>query len=237
MKISKIFKIIFCGFIFSFVSIGCTKKYSTLILEIKNQKKSSGNFPELNELIVKKDNKIFKTFLPKELSPFIENPLKIDSIEKGTYQFEYYDLFGRKQIKTYEANNRKDIDTLIINPDYIDISKQIENSVLRKLKDKQMILKYESKGCFHSISDSIIVENKNNKFFFTNNGKIRELNKNELNKLIQFESELYSIPKEGNCTTVENYKLTFKKKTKEFINGNCSWSGWYNLKDDLKIKD
>jgi hypothetical protein len=55
---------------------------------------------------------------------------------------------AESRIKTYEANNRKDIDTLIINPDYIDISKQIENSVLRKLKDNQMILKYESKGCF-----------------------------------------------------------------------------------------
>ncbi|WP_379965582.1 hypothetical protein [Epilithonimonas sp. UC225_85] len=234
MKISNTFKVIIC---FSIVLIGCTKKYSTLIIELKNQKKSSGIFAELNKLVVKKDNKIFKTFLPKDINPYLGNPLKIDSLEKGIYQFEYDDLFGRKQIKIYVAKNRKEVDTLIINPDYIDTSKQIENSIIKKLKDNQIIFNFESKGCFHMTSDSIIVQNKNNKFFLINKGKTKELNQEEIDILIQFESELYSIPQEKSCTTTEFYKIKFKNKTQEFINGNCSWNGWYNLKEDLKIKD
>lgn len=221
--------------IFSIVLISCTKKYSTLVIEIKNQKKSSDIFVELNELVVKKDNKIFKTFLPKDKSPFLEDPLKIDSLEKGVYQFEYDDLFGRTQIKIYEAKNRNEIDTLIIHPDYIDISKQIGNSIIKKLKDNQIIFNFESKGCFHTTSDSMIIQNKNNTFFLINKGKIKELNQIDIDKLIRFESELYSIPQERNCTTTESYKIKFKNKTQEFINGNCSWNGWYDIKNELKL--
>ena len=105
------------------ILIGCTEKYSTLIITIKNNDNNVFNFPELNKLVIKKDNKIFKTILPSNKNPFIDNPIKIDSLERGIYQFEYIDLFGRNQIKTYEAKNRKNIDTLSINPDYIDISK------------------------------------------------------------------------------------------------------------------
>ncbi|WP_426475886.1 hypothetical protein [Chryseobacterium balustinum] len=227
---------IILGATFLVTIVSCTEKYSTLILEFKNEKKLSDNFPELYKLEIKKNGKIIKTVLPKE-GLFIENPLKIDSIEKGTYEFIYSDLFGRTQIKKYKAENFDKVDTLRISPDHIDITKVKNNSIIRKLNNNQITIKYRSQGCFHKIKDSIVIKNKDGKYYLGYNGRFKTLSKDEIDKIIQFECELYTLPKDGGCTTVSIYTLFFNGETKEIQDGNCGWNGWDNLKNDLKIKN
>ena len=209
-------------------------KFSKLIITTDNENKNSGNLP-LSELTIYKNGKFFKKIVGKE-SIFIDNPITIDSLEKGEYEFEYYNLFGEKVKKKYVAKNKKKIDSLQIHPDQFDSTNKLNRSIINRLRNDSVKINYLSNGCFQKISDSIIIRNKNGNYFISHGNKTRQLNEREIKKLIQFECELYSIPQDGGCTTIEIYRISSNNKKDSIRNGGCIWSGWENINNILETK-
>ncbi len=208
-------------------------KYSELIVHTKNEHKNSAYLP-LNQMMIYKDGKLYKKIEPKD-GLFIENPIKLDSLEKGLYKFEYLNLFDEKTSTFYTAKNKKKKDSLTIYTDFFDSSKFLTKSIIKNLKNDSLKINYQSIGCFHKENDSLIIKENNSQYFLYYKNKITVLNDTQINRLIRFECELYSLPKQGFCTTKETYVLNFKGRKKKIINGNCVWSGWKNIKEDFRL--
>lgn len=226
-------KILFLS-IFLFL-IGCKEyKFSKLVIKIDNANKNSGNLP-LSELSVYKNGMLFKKIINKD-GLFLDSPIKLDSIEKGNYEFEYYNLFGEKTKKQFIIKNEKEIDTIAIFPDQFAFEKYSYKSIIKNLKNNSVEIKYNSQGCFHKISDSIKISNKNGNYFILHKNVEKQIDKKQLENLIKFESQLYAIPSDGLFTSIENYSIKFDNKTKEIRNGSCVWSGWRNLEDEILNK-
>ncbi|WP_131725389.1 hypothetical protein [Chryseobacterium sp. Leaf180] len=229
MKVKILFLSIFL------LLIGCKEyKYSKLVVKIDNANKNSGNLP-LSELVIYKNGIFFKKIINKD-GLFLDSPIKLDSIEKGNYEFEFYNLFGEKTKKQFQIENKKKIDTIAIFPDEFAFEKYSNKSIIKNLKNNSVEIKYNSQGCFHQISDSIKISNKNENYFILHKNVEKQIDKKQLENLIKFESQLYAIPSDGLCTTIENYSINFNNETKEIRNENCVWSGWSNLEDEILNK-
>jgi len=223
-------KIFFLSIFLIFIS--CREyKFSKLIVNIDNESKNSGNLP-LNKLSIYKNGKLYKEILGND-GLFIESPIKLDSIEKGKYEFEYSNLFGERTKKEFRINNRKETDTISIFPDQFDFEKYLSKSIIKNLKNESVKINYNSQGCFHKISDSITIRNESENYFITHGGKTKKINEKQLYEIEKLECQLYAIPKDGLCTTTEIYTITYKNKKQVIKNGYCVWSGWNNLEEKL----
>lgn len=205
-------------------------KFSLLIVKIEYDKNSE-NLP-LSQLSVYKNGRLYKKIVNKE-ALFLENPIKLDSIEKGKYVFEYYNLFGEKTREQISIENKKDTDTITIFPDRFNYEKYLNKSIIKNLKNNSVVIKYNSQGCFHKISDSIKITNINGIYLILYKNIEKQINKRQLDSLIKFESQLYAIPSDGGCTTIETYSILFDNKIKVIKNRSCVWSGWTNLTDEI----
>lgn len=229
MKVKILFLSIFLSL------MGCKEyKFSKLIVKIDNANKNSGNLA-LSELTVYKNGILLKKIINTD-GLFLESPIKLDSIEKGNYVFEYYNLFGEKTKRQFKIENKKEIDTIAIFPDQFDFERYSNKSIIKNLRNKSVNINYNTQGCFHKISDSLTISNKNGNYYILYNNQQKQIDKKQIDNLIKFESQLYAIPDDGLCTTTEIYSIEFENKTKQIKNGHCVWSGWNNLEEEILNK-
>lgn len=160
--------------------------------------------------------------------------LEAKNLEKGTYTIIFENMFAQvieipfkvEEYKKYEV----DLCTNII-----DYSKELFKPRINELKSNESFkIIFSSQGCFHSDEKELIISRKRKKYFLEYGGKLKQLSKEEIKMIANFEIEL-SYAQEGGCTTTHTYNIQFKGKNDFYLDGSCKWNGLYNLMQNLGI--
>jgi len=187
---------------------------------------------DLHKIEIYKDEKIFKILEPEEFAPSLYSNIKLDSLKEGKYSFVYENLFGetiKKEIKVDESKTYR----VSITPDYL--LKKNKKTVFENLKDSEAKLVFRSIGCFHQDNDSIVIINKNNNYFLRReDGNLKPIDKAVWAYFVKTENKIREIPKDGGCTTKDEYIFYHKGKSDTIYDETCKFSIWYTLKDYLK---
>lgn len=216
--------------------LSCQKKEvsATLNITIELENKFNKEYADLSFLRIYKDGKIFKEIKAENL-PFIQHKIKLEKLKEGKYQFEYTNIFEQKIIKELNIDESR-IYNISLNPDYSDYKKNFKKSLIGNLKEKHFLkLAYQSRGCFNSEKDSIVIYKKENFYEVERNGIKTKLNDSQVNNLIKMECQLINI-KEGGCTTSDIYTFSFENSKRKFIDATCRWNGWETLQKEMKWK-
>jgi len=225
-------------FLFLLVFFASCKKdvSATIKLKIELENKFNSEYPDLYQLKVFKNGKLFKKYVATEM-PYIEQDITLTKLPKAKYQFEYYNFFNQKVIKSLIINESK-IYNIKIYPDFSNYKANLQKSIIGKLSnDDTLKLNYKTVGCFHSDSDSLVINKKNNKYFLTVANKTTKLNINDVEFLKKIECELYELPKLGGCTTSDYYTLHFKNNKTIFIDATCKWNAWASIYEKFVWKE
>ncbi|CAI8769472.1 hypothetical protein [Chryseobacterium sp. IT-36CA2] len=201
-------------------------------IHIENSDKYDDRHHDLYKLEIYKDNKIFKILEPEEFAPSLYPNIKLDSLNEGKYTFVYENIFGeniKKEIEVVESITYR----VSITPDYL--LKKNKKSVFENLKNSEAKLVFQSIGCFHQDKDSIMIINKDNNYFLRRkNGSLKPIDKAAWAYFVKTENKIREIPKNGGCTTRDEYIFYHKGKSDTIHDGTCEFSIWYTLKDYLK---
>lgn len=212
--------------------MSCQKKvYASFDINIESVDKSDKRFYDLFEITILRNNKVFRSLKPDEYTPSLDQRIEIDSIDKGKYTFVYTNLFGDKineeQVVAESKNYR-----ISINPDKS--IKKIANLAFEGLKDSNVKLIYQSKGCFHHNADSVVLENKGNDYFVWRGQRSKKIDKKELAYFIDIENRIRQIPQNGGCTTTGIYIFEYKGKYDTIIDGTCHFHLYDKISGYLK---
>lgn len=229
----KLYYHIFILFLFT----NCKKEViATINLKIELENRYSSDYPDLVSLRIYKNGKLFKKYVADKM-PYIDHEITLTKLPSAKYQFEYQNFFHQKVIKTLTVNQSK-IYNISIYPDYCNYKKNLKKSFISKLiNGESMSIKFESRGCFNHGKDSITIKKSNGKYFLTINRKNIELKKEDLSFLMKMEAELYELPKDIGCTTVDTYTLVFKNQETKFIDDTCTWNAWSNMYEKFVWKE
>lgn len=187
---------------------------------------------DLKKIEIYKDEKIFKILEPEESAPTLDSNIKLDSVKEGKYSFVYENLFGeniKKEIKVDASKTYRvsiTLDSLI---------KKHKKSVFENLKDEEVKLVFQSIGCFHQEKDSIIILNKDNRYFIRLKNRIlKPIDKAVWAYLVKAENKIREIPKDGGCTTRDEYIFYYRGKSDTINDSTCRFSIWSSLEDYMK---
>ena len=109
--------------------------------------------------------------------------------------------------------------------------------ILSKLKaDQEFIIKFESTGCFHFVTDKLTIKKKLNEYFVSYKGKTKELSQEEVEAIKSFEEEI-KLTSEWACTTVDTYYIIYQDQSQKIIDGTCDWNGFNKLLTNLSLKN
>jgi hypothetical protein len=187
---------------------------------------------DLYKIEVYKDNKVFKILEPEEVAFSLDPNIKLDSIQEGEYSFVYESIFGEKIKKKIKVDDSKTY-RISINPDLL--IKKNKKSIFGNLKNSEAKLVFESRGCFHQKKDSIEMVNRDNKYYIRKkNGSLKPIDKTIWAYFVKTENKIREIPKNGGCTTRDDYIFYHKGKSDTINDGTCEFSIWFSLKDYMK---
>lgn|SRR5690606_36187052 len=188
--------------------------------------------PWTKKVSIKNDLGYNKTLAPKAGGERFE----VKNLEKGTYTIIFENMFSQiveipfkvEEYKKYEV----DLCTNII-----DYSKESFKPRINQLKSNESFkIIFSSQGCFHSDEKELIILRKRKKYFIEYEGNLKQLSKEEIKIIANFEIEL-SHTQEGGCTTTHTYNIQFKDKNDFYLDGKCSWNGLYCLMKNLRIPE
>jgi len=207
----------------------CKKEISaTIKLKIELENKYSSEYPDLYQLKIYKNGKLFKNYIADKM-PYIDHEIILMKLKGGKYQFEYENFFKQKIIKSLFVDESKTYN-IVINPDYTDYKRNLHYSIIEKLvNDDSLKINFESRGCFHSGKDSLVIKKINGKYILKIDRKNINLESEDVNYLKKIECELYELPKNGDCTTSDIYTLISKNRKLKFIDNTCRWNAWSNI--------
>ncbi len=207
----------------------CKKDVSaTLNLKIELENRYSSDYPDLVGLRIYKNGKLLKKYVADKM-PYIEHEITLNKLPQAKYEFEYQNFFHQTIRKTIFINQSK-VYNVLIYPDYCDYKKNLNKSFIGKLKSgESMNIKFESRGCFNTDKDSIAIKKINEKYFLKIDRKDIELKNEDIDFLRKMEAELYELPNDIGCTTVDTYTLIYKNQTIKFSDDTCTWNAWSNM--------
>lgn len=163
--------------------------------------------------------------------PDFDKLIAEDGIE---YELEYYDILLQKNTFRFKSDTITS-DTILICPDCIIHNDSNKGSwALKASKKKPLFLKIDSYGCFHISHDSLVFFKSKGNYYVNYNDTLRTINQTDFIHIINFEKELRLV-EGGRCTTTDHYTLQFKSNTYKKVDGGCTWDGFLNLMDKLKI--
>lgn len=117
---------------------------------------------------------------------------------------------------------------------YINYSKESYKPIIDQIQDKENYqILMQSKGCFHSTADTLIISRKNSTYYATWANKKKTLTQADIDAVRHFEIELNYMADAGFCTTADTYVIIYKNIRKKIIDGSCRWNGNYHLKKKL----
>lgn len=90
----------------------------------------------------------------------------------------------------------------------------------------------DSQGCFNSYQDTIVIERKEDKYFFNSNNQHKELSQKDIELINSFEIELNKL-KPGSCTTINTYTIKYKDEITKIVDSNCFFIGIELLKNEI----
>ena len=220
-----------------FLFTNCKREVTaTIKLKIELENRYSSDYPDLVGLRIYKNGKLFKKYVADKM-PYIEHAITLTKLPSAKYQFEYQNFFHQKIIETLIVDQSK-IYNISIYPDYSNYKKNLSKSIIGKLKNgESMTIKFKSRGCFNSGKDSIAIKKSNEKYFLTIDRKYIELKNEDVYFLKKMEAELYELPKDIGCTTVDTYTLVFKDLEIKFTDDTCTWNAWSNMYQKFILKE
>lgn len=169
----------------------------------------------------------------------VKNPgenLEVKNLEKGNYTIIYESMFDKVIEMSFEVEEYKKYEVDLCT-NIIDYSKEPFNPRINQLKSNESFkIIFSSQGCFHSDERELIISRKRKKYFLEYEGNLKQLSKEEIKMIANFEIEL-SHAQEGGCTTTETYNIQFKGKNDFYLDGKCSWNGLYYLLENLGISN
>lgn len=211
-------------------AISCRKNESASFdIHIENTDRVGVNY-NLNQLIIYKNDTLFKKIGSKEPIRSLDEHIKIDSIRKGRYSFVYESIFG-KEIKEVIQVDDSGIYGISVNPDRS--PERLKNLVIENLKNDRVKWVYNSSGCFHHDDDSIILSNNGNDYFIQYKGQPKKVDEKVWSYFVNTENAMRQIPKNGGCTTIDTYVLSYRGKSDTMIDNTCRFRIWSHLKDYL----
>lgn len=222
--------IVFLFILFS----SCQKEVSaTLMVNVKPNDTSVKTTIFLYESKLYKETKLYKKIPQPQFPYYLPQVIKIDSLKKGKYTFEYPDLYGdfiRQEInieesKTYQINI------------YPDITKKLsKKNIISSLKNGEDVeIKLESRGCFHSSSIGFHISKKNNQLEIRQEKRSKILNPNQEKYLIDLENRTRLL-ENGGCTTSERIIFILKNKSDTITDSGCQLHSLSKFLKVLKIK-
>ncbi|MBK1897240.1 hypothetical protein [Chryseobacterium paridis] len=210
----------------------CQKEVSASFdINIESVDESDKRFYNLSEIKILKNNKVFKILKTDKYAFSLNQRIKIDSIEEGKYTFVYTNLFGDKMKEEQVVDEAKNY-RVSINPDKS--IKKIANLAFESLRDSKVKLIYNSNGCFHHNSDSVILENIGDDYFVRRGQRSKKLDKDELAYFISIENRIRQVPQDGGCTTSDRYVFENRGKADTIIDGTCNFHLYNKISNYLK---
>ncbi|MBS1653162.1 MAG: hypothetical protein JSU07_14240 [Bacteroidetes bacterium] len=181
----------------------------------------------LSELVVFKNNNLFKT-----INPQLKNTQFLSELDTGTYIFQYKTIFDTEEKTKLNISENKKY-TLLLCVNYIDYSKNAFTTYIDQLKENESYsISIASDGCFHSTKDLIKIKREKNNYYINWGEKLKILTKENVLAIKYFEIELNHLLK-GFCTTQDTYTISYKETKKIICDGSCNWKGAYYLHKQL----
>lgn len=119
--------------------------------------------------------------------------------------------------------------------DSLDFSKERLTPIISKLKiGESYSIHMSSQGCFHSGEDELILKRESvDEYSAKYNDSSYHISIQQLKfiKIFEFEIRYLSF----GCTTEDTYTITYKNKSKEYVDGSCEWHGFDILLHELNI--
>ena len=161
--------------------------------------------------------------------------VEFKNLSDGKYELRFTDFYG------VEKRHQSVITKVVMNTELICVydskwSKWKGESFLDSLKEsEEIVIRYESSGCFHQIHEEIRITLIDKKYFIHFKEQTNELSKEQLSALRIFESELKEERSNG-CTTQDRYLILLNNSGRSYTDGSCSWNGFYRLKEKLELQ-
>jgi len=187
-----------------------------------------------NEIVLYKNDSIYKTDKSSSEFKFFEN------MPEGKYKIKYNNFFGDLISESFVLDNKKPEYTIDLCIDKISYQTKAEakNLFIQRIQNGEVILiNCHYSGCFASSSHQMTITKRKNKLYLSYNKiKNRKLSNKDISSLMNYEIELRNIKQAGYMSTANEFnEIKYNDEIFAF-KINAFWSGFGNLKKDLKIK-
>jgi len=190
-------------------------------IHIENLDKNDKSSHELFKLEIYKENKIFKVLKSDLPVTGLEQNIKIDSIRVGKYSFVYESIFGKQIKKDVNVDDSKTY-RISLNPDQL--NEKNKNLAFENVKNDEVMLIYQSSGCFHFNRDSITILNKGNEHFVKKNNHLQKIDRKTWAYFVSLENRIRQISKDRGCTSVDGFIFKYKGKSDSISDATCSFN-------------
>lgn len=164
----------------------------------------------------------------------------LKNLTSGHYQIKYKTIYNKWGTVNFELGNEKKVDIKLC-MDTLDYAQNTNILLIDQLNENETLeLLYHSQGCFHQDKENVKFTKKKGQFIVEYNDLKKTLTKKQAQFLREFEIELRSNLGTG-CTTTDRYSLYIDKpgnfdEMYSQNDGSCSWNGFSNLLDLLKLE-
>lgn len=177
-----------------------------------------------------------ETFVKSDTIEF-SREAKFENLPYGKYKVKFETIYDRQESIEFEIESENQEITLCI--DKIDYGQTESDLFIDKLKpDESLKIDFKTFGCFHFENSGLEIIRKNDQYLAILDKTEIVLSTAQLELVREFEIELREI-QSGWCTTSDTYNLSVNgnSESMELIDESCSWRGFNNLLEKLKLKN
>lgn len=178
-----------------------------------------------------KDSKLYRKIPQPDYPIYLPQSIRIDSLSKGNYTFEYPDMFG-KMIKQNITIGESKMYHLNIYPDIT--KKSLKKNIIPNLKDGESLdVKLTYRGCFSSGESSFNILKKGKQFQISRNNSSKIFNENQIKYLISLENSIRQLDY-GWCSTSSRIIFVLKNRTDTITDRGCQFNSLSKFEKFLK---
>lgn len=168
--------------------------------------------------------------------PYGTDHLSIPGLKEGNYYLLFPNKHNTISRVNFDINHDNDSTQLTLCTNRYNNNEADHIPLISQLKEGEFFsIKIESKGCFHTLPDSIQIERVNQRYYRTYRNNKKELTPKEYEHIQRFEMELNLFDRRGGCTTTDTYTLSYKGQTLTYKDASGEWNGYNHLLEHLGL--
>lgn len=160
----------------------------------------------------------------------------VKHLPKGKYRIDYGNGFGKMVSEHIEIGGKKKYN-LVLDAGKRDSTETYIPVIDRLANGDSYTIHTISKGCFHSINDTIIISRSKNVYYIFFEHEKKALSAEQTEEIRNFERLLDQMPFLTGCTTIADYEVLFRGEIAFAVTdeGCVSGNAYFRMLDKLRM--